>query len=165
MNRNLPDPHSHPELFDGVLVRRALAYGIDVAILFALTVVLKVLFGVAGIFTFGLAWLGFFLCAPLALILYYGATLGSPRRATLGMQAMDLVLTPGNQGMLNGWLSIAHPLLFWVSIWICWPISLAIVLFTPRRQMLHDLLLNVLMVRRSPLLGVVRSSGPALYSR
>ena len=162
----LPDPVTAPELFEGLLVRRVVAYGIDLAILFVLTFLLKAILGVAGIFTFGLAWLGFFLCAPIAALLYYGATLGSHRRATVGMGMMDIVLTPGGEGRLNGWRAVAHPALFWLSIWISWPISLAIVLFTPRRQLLHDLILNVLMVRRSPLVGQVPyRRGPAVFSR
>jgi uncharacterized RDD family membrane protein YckC len=40
---------------------------------------------------------------------------------------------------------------FWVTVWISLPISLLVALLTPRRQMIHDLIVGTLMVRRSPM--------------
>jgi len=77
--------------------------------------------------------------------------LGSSRRATIGMQFMDIVLTPTRGQPLDGWMAILHAGLFWLTFWISWPVSLLFVLFTPRRQMIHDLVVGTLMVRRSPM--------------
>jgi len=86
---------------------------------------------------------------PAAIVLYYSLTLGSHRRATVGMQIMDIVLTPTRGKPLDGWMAIFHALLFWLTFWICWPVTLLFALFTPRRQMIHDLIMGTLMVRRS----------------
>ncbi|MCY1551455.1 RDD family protein [compost metagenome] len=106
---------------------------------------------IAGFLTFGLAWLALIFVFPATIVIYYGATLGSSKRATLGMQAMDIVLTPTRGQPLDGWMAVIHAAIFWATTWISWPISLLFALFTPRRQMLHDLIVGTLMVRRSPM--------------
>ena len=151
MNATLPDPATAPELFEGVLTRRVMAFIIDMIVISAIVLGLSIVGGIAGFLTFGLGWLALVVLIPLAIILYYGATLGSPRRATLGMSMMDIVLTPTRGQPLDGGMAFVHALLFWVSAWICWPLSLIIALVTPRRQMLHDLIVGALVVRRSPM--------------
>ncbi len=147
----LPDPETAPELFDSVLTRRVIAFCIDLFILAVVTSIAGLVALFAGILTLGLGLLAAPLIIFLAIVLYYGATLGSVRRATIGMQAMDLVLTPTRGMPLDGWRAFAHPLLFWLTCWVLPPFSLLLALFTPRRQLLHDLFLGVLMVRYSPM--------------
>jgi uncharacterized RDD family membrane protein YckC len=149
--RVLPDPVSTPELFEGLLVRRSAAYLIDLVILAIISGVVLLVGLVAGIFTLGLAWFGIPLLIILAVFAYYGATLGSASRATLGMQLMDIVLTPARGAPLDGWAILVHPFVFWVTVWISWPFTILFALFTPRRQLFHDLVTGTLMVRRSPM--------------
>jgi len=149
--RVLPDPVSNPELFDGLLVRRGLAYLIDLAILGVMVFAIAIVGLVAGLLTFGLGWLGIPVLIVLGTFAYYAMTLGSPARATLGMQAMDIVLTPARGRPLDGWAILIHPIVFWVTIWISWPFTILFALFTPRQQLLHDLVTGTLMVRRSPM--------------
>lgn len=148
---NLPDPTTAPELFEGILARRAFAYIIDVTIMGALVVLVSIFSGILGFLTFGLGWLALVVVIPLVILGYYAATLGSPSRATIGMRQMDLVLTPTRGAPLDGWRILIHPVVFWVTCWIAWPISLIIALFTPRREMVQDLIAGTLMVRRSPM--------------
>lgn len=147
----LPDPDTAPELFEGVLTRRVVAFLIDLFIMGLMVVAFSIIGAIAGFLTFGLAWLALIFVLPATIVLYYGATLGSPKRATVGMQAMDIVLTPTRGQPLDGWMAIIHAAVFWVTTWISWPISLLFALFTPRRQMIHDLIVGTLMVRRSPM--------------
>ncbi len=154
---DLPDPNSAPELFDGILLRRVMAFVIDVVIMMILIVIASVLLGILGVLTLGIAWLGYFILAPAVGIGYYTLTLGSPVRATLGMQAMDIVLTPTRRAPLEGWLAILHPIVGWVSITIFTPFILLVGLFTGRRQLLHDLVVGTLMVRRSPMVRMWQS--------
>lgn len=147
----LPDPHTNPELFDGVLLRRALAYLINSAFLVAIAALIGLVGVILGFFTFGLAWLALPVAIPLAILAYYAATLGSPMRATIGMALFDLVLTPTRNMPLDGWRILIHPLVFWITVWVAWPISLAIALFTPRQQLVHDYVAGTLMLRRSPM--------------
>ncbi|MBD8065007.1 RDD family protein [Devosia sp. PTR5] len=147
----LPDPASAPELFEGLLTRRVVAYLIDVVIMGTIVLAVALAGTILGFLTFGLAWASLVFLVPGSIVLYYALTLGSARRATVGMQMMDIVLTPARGQVLDGWLAIVHALVFWVTIWISWPVAFLFVLFTPRRQMIHDLLLGTLMVRRSPM--------------
>ena len=147
----LPDPESAPELFDGLLTRRVFAFIIDLIVMGFMIVAFSLVGLIAGFVTFGLGWLALVVVVPASIVLYYAATLGSPRRATLGMQAMDIVLTPTRGQPLDGWMAFIHAGVFWITTWISWPISLLFALFTPRRQMIHDLITGTLMLRRSPM--------------
>ena len=157
VTRPLPDPTSSPELFEGLLTRRTFAFVIDLIAIGFLLLGFSLLGVIAGFFTFGLAWLGLLIVVPASVVFYYSVTLGSSARATLGMRAMDLVLTPARGQPLDGWMALFHAGLFWITAWISLPLSLLFVLFTPRRQMLHDLITGTLMVRRSPMVRHWRS--------
>lgn len=132
-------------------MRRALAFIVDAVLISVLAILLFILGVIAGFLTFGLAWVGLVLVIPGAIVMYYALTLGSPSRATPGMKLFDLVLTPTRGQPLNGPLAFLHALVFYVTFWISWPVSLLFVLFTPRRQMIHDLITGTLMLRRSPM--------------
>jgi len=151
MNPPLPDPNSAPELFAGILRRRAIAFLIDLAVLFVIVSVVVVAGVIMGFLTMGAAWLALLFALPLSIIGYYAATLGSARRATIGMAMMDIVLTPTRGLPMDGWRAFLHPLVFWLTLWILPPVSLLLALFTPRHQLLHDLIVGALMVRRSPM--------------
>ncbi|MCW5722362.1 MAG: RDD family protein [Devosia sp.] len=148
----LPDPATAPELFEGLLTRRSIAGIIDIVLISIMIGVVSVAGAILGFVTFGLAWVSLVLIVPASIVVYYAMTLGSPRRATVGMQMMDLVLTPTRGQPLDGWMAVIHALVFWITFWISWPVSLLFALFTPRRQMIHDLIVGTLMVRRSPML-------------
>ncbi len=148
----LPDPDTAPELFEGLLTRRVSAYLIDLVLIGILALVLGLVGVILGFLTFGLAWMALVFVLPAAVVLYYAITLGSHRRATVGMQVMDIVLTPTRGQPLDGWMAIFHALLFWLTFWISWPVTILFALFTPRRQMIHDLVMGTLMVRKSPMM-------------
>lgn len=152
MNRtDLPNPSTAPQLFDGVLLRRSIAFVIDTLILGFIATILLFIGTIAGFFTFGLAWLSLPIVIPLAILGYYAATLGSPMRATVGMSVMDVVLVPARGYPLDGWKILIHPIVFWITVWVAWPISLFVALITPRQQMVQDLVTGTLMLRRSPM--------------
>jgi uncharacterized RDD family membrane protein YckC len=106
---------------------------------------------VLGFFTFGIPWLLLPILIPAVILGYYAITLGSPMRATVGMSVFDIVLVPARGYPLDGWKILIHPLVFWVTVWFAWPVSLAVALFTPRQQMVQDLVTGTLMLRRSPM--------------
>jgi uncharacterized RDD family membrane protein YckC len=148
----LPDPATAPELFESILLRRCVAFVIDFALLIVFSLLLLMVGVILGVLTLGIGLFALPLVVPFAILAYYAMTLGSPARATIGMRLMDIVLTPARGAPLDGWKILVHPLVFWVSCWIAWPISLAIALFTPRREMVQDLVTGTLMVRRSPMI-------------
>lgn len=151
MSAHLPDPRTAPELFDTLLTRRVIAYLVDVIIIALILGVVSIVGMIFSIFTAGLGLIGLVIALPASVVFYYAVTLGSPKRATVGMQLQDIVLTTTRDQPLDGWKVFLHPFIFWMTCWILPPFSYFVALFTPRRQMLHDLLTGTMMVRRSPM--------------
>ena len=147
---DFPDPGTAPELFEGILTRRVVAYCIDLLICALISGFFILVVAITGVLTLGLAWLALPLAPIAAIILYYSATLGSPRRSTLGMRVTDIIVTPTRGYPLDGPKAFLHVLVFWVTIWVFWPL-LFIGLFTQRRQLLHDFIVGTLVLRRSPM--------------
>lgn len=151
MSSHLPDPKTAPELFDSLLTRRVIAYLVDVIIIGLIIGAVSIVGAIFGIITAGVGLIGLVFALPASVVFYYAVTLGSSKRATVGMQLQDIVLTTTRDQPLDGWKVILHPLIFWMTCWILPPFSYFVALFTPRRQMLHDMLTGTLMVRRSPM--------------
>ena len=146
------DPLLQPELFRGVLTRRVIAFLIDLIVL-SIPVVLAVLFiAVFGIVTLGLGWMLFWLVSPASIIwalLYYGASLGGPHSATLGMRVMDLELRTWYGAPGYFLLGAMHAVLFWISISVLSPLVLLVGLFNGRRRLLHDIVLGTVVINNS----------------
>lgn len=148
---HLPDPATAPELFSGIITRRALAFLVDLIIMAIVVCGFLVAGLIFSVLTLGLGLLALPLLVPVVIAGYYVLTLGSPMRATVGMKLFDLVLTPAAGPPLDGLKILIHPIIFWITVWFAWPVSLAFAFFTPRREMVHDYLTSTLMVRRSPM--------------
>ena len=146
------DPQSQPELFRGVLSRRVFAFLIDLVVL-TVPVVLGYLFILLfGVLTLGLGWMLFWLAWPATVVwavVYYGASIGGPHSATLGMRVMDLELRTwyGAPGYFV--LGAMHAVLFWVSISFLTPLVVLVGLFNGRRRLLHDIVLGTVMINSS----------------
>src|SRR6185295_1711068 len=79
------DPATQPELFEGVLPRRIVAFVIDVVVILAPVAAVAMFIVLFGLVTFGFGWLLFWLLFPATIVwalFYYGWTLGSPASAT-----------------------------------------------------------------------------------
>ena len=143
------DPSTSPELFEGVLSRRVLAFFIDVSLI-AIPVILAALFiFVFGLVTLGLGWALYWLLSPAAVIwalIYYGVTLGSPASATLGMRAMDIEMRTWYGAPLYFLLGAVHAIVFWITVSALTPLILLIGLFNDRRRLLHDMLVGTVVI-------------------
>lgn len=157
------NPDTQPELFDGVLSKRVFAFLIDLIVI-VVPVVLGYLFILLfGLLTLGLGWMLFWLAWPATVvwaIVYYGATLGGPRSATVGMRVMDIELRTwyGAPGYFV--LGAMHAVLFWVSISFLTPLIVLVGLFNDRRRLLHDIALGTVVINS---LGRTQAAQPARY--
>jgi uncharacterized RDD family membrane protein YckC len=146
------DPLTQPELFRGVLTRRLFAFLIDLVVL-SVPVILAYLFiAVFGLITLGLGWALFWLAWPASVIwalIYYGASLGGPHSATVGMRVLDLELRTwyGAPGYFV--LGAMHAVLFYISISVLTPLVLLVGLFNARRRLLHDIVLGTVVINSS----------------
>jgi uncharacterized RDD family membrane protein YckC len=146
------DPDLEPELFRGVLTRRVFAFLIDLVVLSVPVILGYIFIAVFGLITLGLGWVLFWLAWPASVIwavVYYGASLGGPRSATIGMRVMDLELRTfyGAPGYFV--LGAMHAVLFWVSVSFLSPLVLLVGLFNGRRRLLHDIVLGTVVINNS----------------
>ena len=146
------DPDLQPELFRGVLTRRVFAFLIDLVVLSVPVILGYIFIFLFGIITLTLGWMLFWLAWPATIvwaIVYYGASIGGPHSATMGMRAMDLELRTwyGAPGYFV--LGACHAVLYWVSISFLTPLVLLIGLFNGRRRLLHDMILGTVIVNSS----------------
>src|SRR5258705_7552599 len=146
------DPLLQPELFRGVLTRRVFAFLIDLVVLSIPVILAYVFIAVFGLITLGLGWLLFWLVWPASVIwaiIYYGASLGGPHSATLGMRAMDLELRTwyGAPGYFV--LGAMHGVLFWISVSMLTPLVLLIGPVNGRRRLVHRFIFGTIIIHSS----------------
>src|SRR3984885_7918751 len=146
------DPVANPELFEGVLARRVVAFVIDVVII-AIPLILGWMFiFVFGLITFGLGWALFWLMSPGSVIwalVYYGVTLGSPAPATIGMRAMEIEMRTWYGAPAYFVLGAVHPIVFWITVSVLTPLILVVGFFNDRRRLLHDILVGPLLINHA----------------
>ena len=143
------DPDRNPELFEGVLARRVVAFLIDFLII-SIPVVLAAMFIFAfGIVTLGLGFALYWILSPASVIwaiAYFGVTIGGPSSATVGMRVMDLELRTwyGEPGYFV--LGAVHAIAFWLSVSFFTPFVLLVAFFNRRSRLLHDILLGTVII-------------------
>jgi uncharacterized RDD family membrane protein YckC len=146
------DPAANPELFEGVLVRRVVAFLIDVVIIAVPLIVGWMFIFVFGLITFGLGWALFWLMSPGSVIwalVYYGVTLGGPASATIGMRAMDIEMRTWYGAPAYFVLGAVHAIVFWISVSVLTPFILVVGFFNARRRLLHDMLVGTVLINNA----------------
>jgi uncharacterized RDD family membrane protein YckC len=155
------DPWLQPELFRGVLTRRAFAFLIDLVVLSIPVILGCVFIALFGVVTLGLGWALFWLVSPASVIwalIYYGATLGGPHSATMGMRVMDLELRTWYGTPSYFVLGAMHAVMFWISVSFLTPLVLLVGLFNGRRRLLHDILTGTIVIDSSVRAQVAQSA-------
>jgi uncharacterized RDD family membrane protein YckC len=107
---------------------------------------------VFGLVTLGLGWALFWLVSPASIVwalVYYGASIGGPHSATIGMRVMDLELRTWYGAPGYFLLGATHAVLFYVSISVLSPFVLLFGLFNARRRLLHDFVLGTVVINNS----------------
>ena len=141
------DPVRQPQLFDGVIRKRFVAFIVDAIIILVLTTIAYVVVALLGIVTLGLAWLLFGLVFPAVGLGYNALTIGGPNSATVGQRMMGLEVRMWFGGKVSPLVAAFHALLFWFSLVVFCPILLW-AFFDPRKRCLHDILAGVVVTNR-----------------
>lgn len=142
-----PAPSSAPRLYGGVVLRRSVAYLLDVLIIAVLGLCLAFALSLVGILTFGLL-------SPLAVIvlalwpLAYHSYFVAKQGATPGMRLFGLELRDWSGRAVEPAQAVLVVLLFYVTISLTAWLVLIVVLFSDRGRALHDILASTVMVRR-----------------
>jgi uncharacterized RDD family membrane protein YckC len=159
---NAYDPVLNPELFEGVLARRIVAFFIDLFVVGVPVVLMAMFILVFGVITLGLGWFLFWLLSPGAVIwtlIYYGMTLGSPHSATIGMRVVGLQMRTWYGSPAYFVLGAVHVVLYWVTVSVLTPFILLVGVVNERRRLLHDLLLGVVIINNPGRFGSAPTTG------
>jgi uncharacterized RDD family membrane protein YckC len=137
-------------LFEGVLQRRMIAFAIDLLIIAVPVGIICLLVFMFSAFSLKMNWTVLWLLVPLSAIwalVYYGATMGGPASATIGMQTAGVEVRTWYGARCFPELGAAHGFLFWVLASALTPLVVVVGIFNARHQLLHDMLLGVVVVR------------------
>lgn len=146
------DPATNPELFEGVLARRVVAFVIDLIIIVIPLIAASIFIFVFGLITLGLGWALFWLLSPGSVIwalFYYGMTLGGPASATIGMRAMEIEMRTWYGAQAYFVLGAVHAVVYWISISVLTPFILVVGFFNMRRRLLHDMLVGTVLINNA----------------
>ena len=138
----LPDPIETPDFYDGVAMKRGIAWIVD-------TIVITLLTALAGVLTLTV---GFFLW-PLFFLgigaLYRVATIAGGS-ATWGMRLMGVELRGHDGNRFDTLQTIVHVGGYYASVVTVapWFLSIATILMTPRKQSLTDFILGSAAINR-----------------
>jgi uncharacterized RDD family membrane protein YckC len=153
------DPATSPELFEGVLSRRVVAFVIDLIVITLPLVAAAMFIFVFGLITFGLGWALFWLLSPASVVwalFYYGMTLGSPASATLGMRMMELEMRTWYGAPCYFVLGAVHAIVYWVSVSVLTPLILVVGFFNPRKRLLHDMVVGTVVINNAARAAALR---------
>lgn len=137
-------PYIPPQALEGVRTRRVLAVALDLFLVAGLSAALFV--GLL-VLSFGMSAFVLPPLFPLVAFFYNGLTVSGRRMATPGMAFMDLEMR-NMQGEPVPFLQAAvHAVLFYVT-WLLPPLFL-VTFVTRDKRCLHDILADVVVLRRS----------------
>ena len=142
-----PAPSAAPRLYGGLILRRSLAYLVDVLIIAVLGLCLGFVLSLIGILSFGLL-------SPLAIVamalwpLAYHSFFIATRGATPGMGLFGLELRDWGGGRVEPLQAVLVVLLFYVTVSLTAWLVLIVVLLNDRGRALHDILAGTIMVRQ-----------------
>jgi len=141
------DPLLHPELYEGVALRRMLAFAVDLAIIGAVLFVPWMIAMFVFVISIGLIALPMALGSVLFVVLYDVLTVGGPASATPGMRAFGLKVIAWSGAKPDNLQALLMSALYWaISSWSVLP--LAVALLNPRWRCAHDFLSGTVVVRR-----------------
>ena len=145
-----PDPLDDPDLYDGITLRRVVAYLLDLIAIGVLWLVAW--FGLSALAALSLGLLLPFKILALALLpLAYHSFFIGRNGATPGMRLLDVEVRAWT-GYPPGYVqALLHTVMFYASISLTVWIVLVIVFFDDRRRTLHDMLAGIVCLRHSRL--------------
>jgi uncharacterized RDD family membrane protein YckC len=139
-----PQPLVPAQALEGVRTRRIIAVCLDFV---AVALLSGALWLALLVLTFGLSLFLLPPLFPLVAFFYNGLTVSGWRMATPGMRSMDLEVRLMNGAPAPFLNAAVHGVLFYVT-WL-FPPLLLVSLVTPDKRCLHDILADVIVLRRS----------------
>lgn len=137
-----PDPLRHAEFYDGVTLKRAIAWIIDTVLVLGLAVVVVLLSAFTALFVLPAVWL-------VISFLYRWVTM-TGHSATWGMRMMGIRFLTRDGARFDGATAFLHTLGYSMSVAFVLPqvISVGLMLISPRGQGLTDHILGTVAINR-----------------
>ncbi len=142
--RAAPPPYIPPQALEGVRTRRIMAVGLDLILVSGLSMAL--FFGMF-ILSFGMSAILLPPLFPIVAFFYNGLTVSGWRMATPGMAFMDLEMRTMQGAPVPFLQAAVHAVLFYVT-WMLPPLLL-VSFVTSDKRCLHDMVADVIVLRRS----------------
>lgn len=143
-----PDPLDDPDLYDGLLWRRPLAYLLDVFIIAVAGFLLWIVLGLLTVLSFGLLLPVKVAALALLPVAYHTYFIGQDG-ATLGMRFFDVEVRTWIGQPPDFLQAFLMTVAFYMSVTLTTWLILAFVLFNDRRRTLHDFLAGTVVVRHT----------------
>jgi uncharacterized RDD family membrane protein YckC len=141
------DSMRHPELFNGITLKRIFAYLIDLVAISILVMAAWVATGLLGILSFGLLLPLQAMVVVLLPLAYHTLLIASPASATLGMRVMGIQVANAADGLPPSLLqALILTVAFFGSVALTGFLVLIVALFTPQRRTLHDFLAGTVVI-------------------
>lgn len=143
-----PDPIENPEYYDGVSVKRVIAYAIDFVICGLVGVVGTIVASIVGLMSFGLLFGPLMALLALIPLIYHTFFISSENAATPGMRMMGVRvyrLDGGRPEILQAFIQTA---VFFLTIAPTSFLILIVCLFNSQRRCLHDILAGTLILNK-----------------
>jgi uncharacterized RDD family membrane protein YckC len=160
-----PDPLAQPEYYENVLIRRPVAYLVDVGIVALLLVAVKIAFALVGFMSFGLLAGPAGLVLPLVPLAYHTLLIGGPDSATLGMRLLRLEVRTWTGDRPSYPQAFVMTALFFVTVSLTGFVVLVVALLNQRRRTLHDLLCGTVVINSHPRGILITDEGSAALRR
>lgn len=145
----IPDPRTDPQFYDGIVMRRLMAFLVDTVIIFLLWFVVIVLGFLFTVLTVGLG-------APLAMLFFsmsgflYRWLLLSQRSATLGMMMTGIEVRDARGEQVSPGMAFFHTVAFYMTI-LMLPLAIIgwlLMASSPHRRTLHDTITGAVVINR-----------------
>lgn len=145
----IPDPLLDSQFYDGVPMRRFVAFCIDVVVISVLWIAVLLLGLVVTVLTLGAAAPLLAVAASLTDFLYRWYMLGE-RSATIGMMATGIEVRAPDGARLNAALAFLHVAGFYITLFMTPLLVIGWVLMatSAHRRLLHDTVLGTVVINR-----------------
>ncbi len=145
----VPDPLTQPEEYEGLLIRRIVAYAVDLLVLAVVGTVVWLVLGIAGVLTFGLLLPLQAVALAVLPFAYPPLFIASEGSAPLGMRLTGVrVLSILDGGRPTLAQAVVNVVTFYASLALTGSLVLLVALFNSRSRTLHDYLAGTIVLRR-----------------
>ncbi len=145
----IPDPEIDPQFYDGVPMRRLIAFILDSLVIFGLWIVVVFIGAILTAVTFGLATPVYFVMLA-GTGLFYRWLMLSQRSATLGMMAVGIEVRDQTGEKCDRSTSFLHPLAFLFTLYFL-PLAIIgwiLMASSPEKRAMHDLMLKTVVINK-----------------